>query len=84
MRALIQYTLREIVEYVAVLINRNIKVINLPAPLAKIQAFLLEIIPGKPFSLDNYRSLQLDSVCPVDTQLCQTKLKDIGASCLKL
>ena len=79
-----QYTLREIVEYVAVLINRNIKVINLPAPLAKIQAFLLEIIPGKPFSLDNYRSLQLDSVCPVDTQLCQTKLKDVGASCLKL
>ena len=27
------------------------------------QAACLQFIPGKPFSLDNYRSLQIDSVC---------------------
>ena len=57
------YTLREIVEYVAQLIGKRVRVIGLNDTLSYLQAALLEFVPGKPFSLDNYRSLQIDSVC---------------------
>jgi NADH dehydrogenase len=57
------YTLREIVEYVAQLLGRRVCVIGLPDGLSYLQAAMLEFVPGKPFSLDNYRSLQVDSVC---------------------
>jgi uncharacterized protein YbjT (DUF2867 family) len=57
------YTLREIVEYVAQLIGKRVRVIGLNDTLSSLQAALLEYVPGKPFSLDNYRSLKVDSVC---------------------
>ena len=57
------YTLREIVNYVAELTGQSRHVIGLPRALAYLQAAILEWFPGKPFSLDNYRSLQSDSVC---------------------
>ena len=57
------YTLRAIVEYVAQLIGKRVRVIGLNDTLSSLQAALLEYVPGKPFSLDNYRSLQIDSVC---------------------
>ena len=31
--------------------------------LARIQGIVMGLLPGKPFSLDNFRSLTLDSVC---------------------
>lgn len=57
------YTLREIVEYVARLVGKRVRVIGLKDNLSYLQALLMEFAPGKPFSLDNYRSLQIDSVC---------------------
>jgi NADH dehydrogenase len=39
---------------------------RLPRWLGKLQAALLEFVPGKPFSLDNWRSLQLPSICSND------------------
>lgn len=57
------YTLREIVEYVAKLLGKRVCIIGLPDGLSWLQAATLEFAPGKPFSLDNYRSLQVDSVC---------------------
>jgi uncharacterized protein YbjT (DUF2867 family) len=57
------YTLREIVEYVARLIGKRVCIIGLNDALSYLQAAVMEFAPGKPFSLDNYRSLQLDSVC---------------------
>lgn len=57
------YTLREIVEYVAQRIGKRARIIGLNNTLSYLQAATLEFIPGKPFSLDNYRSLQVDSVC---------------------
>lgn len=57
------YTLREIVEYVTKLIGKKVYVVGLPDGLSYLQAATLEFFPGKPFSLDNYRSLQVDSVC---------------------
>lgn len=57
------YTLRELVQYIAGLIGRRVCIIGLGKFLSRLQAGALEFLPGKPFSLDNYRSLQFDSVC---------------------
>jgi len=57
------FTLQEIVQYTADVLEVKRKIIPLPNAIAKIQAFVLELVPGKPFSRDNYNSLQIDSVC---------------------
>lgn len=57
------YTLAELLRYTARLAGLRRAVLPLPRWAAWLQAALMEWLPGKPFSLDNYRSLQLDSVC---------------------
>lgn len=57
------YTLREIVEYTAKVCGLKRLVIGLPNSLSYLQAQVLEFVPGKPFSLDNFHSLSIDSVC---------------------
>jgi uncharacterized protein YbjT (DUF2867 family) len=59
-------TLAAIVRYVGALSGHRRPVIGLPDSLGKLQAALLDYFPGKPLSLDNYRSLLLDSVCSDD------------------
>ena len=56
-------TLRELVAYVAAVIGVRRLVVGLPDPLGWLQAWLMGLVPGKPLSLDNFRSLKLDSVC---------------------
>lgn len=56
------YTLKQLVEYVIRLKGRRIRVISLPGFVSYLQALVMNLVPGKPFSTDNYRSLQLDSV----------------------
>jgi uncharacterized protein YbjT (DUF2867 family) len=58
------YSLQDIVRYIARLIGRRTYIVRLNDALSMLQAAMLEYFPGKPFSLDNYRSLQVDSVCP--------------------
>jgi uncharacterized protein YbjT (DUF2867 family) len=57
------YTLAQLVNYTAGLVGRTVRVVELNPTMSLQQARLLEHFPGKPFSLDNYRSLQVDSVC---------------------
>lgn len=57
------YTLRELVEYTARILSLRREVIGLSRGLSSLQAHLLEYFPGKPFSRDNYWSLQKASVC---------------------
>lgn len=57
------YTLREIVSYVANLVAKRVCVVGLNDTLSYLQAATMEFFPGKPFSLDNYHSLKVDSVC---------------------
>lgn len=57
------YTLGELVQYTADLIGRRTRVIGLPDFAARLQARLLGLVPGKPFTMDNYYSLKKDSVC---------------------
>jgi NADH dehydrogenase len=56
-------TLAEIVSLVLQAGNRRRRVIGLPRWLSRLQAAVMDFVPGKPFSTDNYRSLLLDSVC---------------------
>ena len=57
------YTLKELVAYVGEQTDRPTTIIPLGKGLSYFQALLLEFAPGKPFSLDNYRSLLTDNVC---------------------
>jgi uncharacterized protein YbjT (DUF2867 family) len=60
------WTLAEIVRYTAQKSGMKRLVIPVPDLLGRVQAALLEFVPGKPFSMDNFRSLQLDSVGGID------------------
>lgn len=57
------YTLKQLVEYTAHVINVRRKIIGLSDGLSRLQARIFDWLPGKPFSLDNYYSLQTDSIC---------------------
>lgn len=73
------YTLRQIVEYIAVLLGKRVQIVGLNDALSYLQAATLEFFPGKPFSLDNYRSLQVDSVCREGA----TRLPGVGSTTLE-
>jgi len=60
------YTLREIVRLVAKLTGRRRWIIGLPDIAARLQGALMDFVPGRPFSSDNYRSLTVDSLCTDD------------------
>jgi uncharacterized protein YbjT (DUF2867 family) len=55
------YTLKELVEWTAKQKGLRRRVIGLPAPLSAVMAAVMEWVPGKPFSRDNYKSLQTDN-----------------------
>jgi NADH dehydrogenase len=59
-------TLRELVEYTAGHLGLRKRILGLPDLAARIQARIFERVPGKPFTHDNYLSLQVDSVCRED------------------
>ncbi len=60
------FALQELVEYTAKAIGRRIRVIGLDDRMSHLQARVFERLPGKPFSQDNYLSLQTASVCASD------------------
>lgn len=57
------FSLRELVEYTARTCGYKRLVIGLNNTLSYLQASLLEVVPGKPMSRDNYRSLSVNSIC---------------------
>ncbi len=57
------YTLQKLVQYTAGQIGKNTLVIGMPDFAARLQGYVLGLMPGKPFTIDNYYSLQKDSVC---------------------
>ena len=56
------YSLSELVKFTASTMGRKRWVITLPDWLSRMQGMVLGLIPGKPFSMDNYRSLQTDNI----------------------
>lgn len=57
------YSLEEIVRLIASTLRLRRLVWPLPDRLGRMQAWLGERLPGKPLSLDNFRSLSVASVC---------------------
>ena len=58
------YSLREIVSLVRWQLGMKRVVVPLPSALGHLQAWVADyLLPGKPFSLDNFRSLGIASVC---------------------
>lgn len=57
------YSLRQLVEYTAGLINVNRKIIGLNNSLSRLQSQFLGMMPGKLFTYDNYLSMLTPSVC---------------------
>ncbi len=66
------YTLQELVEMVAETLGLRRRVLGLPRSVSRWQAAIMDFVPGKPFSTDNYRSLLTDSVGSTDG------LRDLG------
>jgi NADH dehydrogenase len=68
------YTLREIVGLVAKTTGRRRGILGLPNFAAWLQGLVMNFVPGRPFSSDNYRSLKVDSVC-TDDGFAKLKIK---------
>lgn len=58
-----QYTLEELVQFVAKTLDRRRAVIPLRGALATLQAGFLELVPGKPMTRDNLASMSVDNIC---------------------
>ncbi len=58
-----QYTLEELVRYTAKLRGKKKWIIPLGDTLSAIQANVMEYVPGKPFSRDNFNSTKSPSIC---------------------
>jgi uncharacterized protein YbjT (DUF2867 family) len=56
-------TLQEIVTMIARQLGLRRRIVPLNDALSRLQAAVLQFAPGKPFTPDNYRSLQVPSVC---------------------
>jgi len=63
------YTLLEIVEYIAQVLSLSRIILPLSSGLSRLEGEIMEWIPGKPFSVDNYLSLQVDSTCAPGVRL---------------
>jgi uncharacterized protein YbjT (DUF2867 family) len=57
------YSLQEIVTYLARELGLKRRILPLNDTLSYLQATVLQFAPGKPFTPDNYRSLQVANVC---------------------
>jgi len=57
------YSLQEIVTYLARQLGLKRRILPLNDTLSYLQATALQFAPGKPFTPDNYRSLQVANVC---------------------
>jgi NADH dehydrogenase len=57
------YSLKELVAYTAQILGLRRLILGLGDLPSRAQAKVLGLMPGKPFTMDNYLSLQTDSVC---------------------
>jgi len=57
------YTMKQLVESVCAMTGRRRLVVGLPDRLSYLQAWMLEHLPGKLMTRDNYRSMQVPNTC---------------------
>lgn len=70
------FTLHQLVTFTRDTAGLNRLIVGLPDFAARLQARVMEWVPGKPFTRDNYLSLQTDNVCSED---CKRQPTSIGA-----
>lgn len=79
------YSLAELVNYVAEINDIPAHIIQLNPTLSWLQAAILGLVPGKPFSIDNLNSLKVDSVCksrfPKELGIVPRSLEGIAPVC---
>lgn len=68
-----QFTLQQILELLIKAMGLSCRIMPLGNGLSKFQAMILQYLPGKLFTLDNYRSLQTPSICE-DGESCSSSL----------
>ena len=68
------FTLQQIIELIIETVGAPCRVLPLGNGMSRLQARILQNLPGKLFTMDNYRSLQIDNVC-TDGDLCKTSLR---------
>ena len=73
-----QYTLQELVAYTATCLHLRRRIIPLNERFSYLQAQVLDRVPGKPMSLDNYRSLQVPSVCQGESGLAALGIEPVA------
>lgn len=78
-----EYALQDLVSYAARVAGHPRLVIALPDWMARMQAFALEFVPGKPFTRDNYASMQTPNVCSVTVTRQPTRLEDVAPDYLR-
>ncbi len=57
------WSLKELVQWLCDQLGLRRLVVGLPDPIGRAQGMAFNLVPGKPFSSDNFKSLLLDSVC---------------------
>lgn len=57
------FTLHQLVDYTREQIGMDTLIVDLGDFASRVQARILGLVPGKPFTMDNYYSLQRNSVC---------------------
>ena len=72
-----QYSLQQLVAYTAAQLGLKRRIIPLPDKLSHLQAMIMEYVPGKPFSLDNYYACQQDSVCTEKSLFFSTPIEAV-------
>ena len=60
------YTLEQLVRFIAQQSGHRKLIIRLPEWASRLQASILQYVPGKPFTPDNYDSLRTPSICQED------------------
>lgn len=73
-----QYLLQEVVEYTARTLGISRRILSISDERSRRLADWLERVPGKPFSRDNYRSLQIDSVCRGENGLARLGIDPVA------
>ncbi len=73
------WSLKELVEWIRDQIGVRRLVIGLPDVLGRLQGMAFDLVPGKPFSSDNFKSLKVDSIC-TDNGLTELGIEPWGVS----
>ena len=68
------FTLRQILELIIATLRLPVRILPLGKGLSRLQALVMQNLPGKLFTMDNYRSLQTPNVCK-DCEPCPTSLR---------